>query len=114
MDEAHYANNDIRHALKEQTHEIINSQLENITVTTSDMISALRAMGGEDIVAVHVDRFGYKDDRKFTAYTAKDASVRCSVKRQVRLEADNSIRVVEDINVNFIKHENIEELKVSY
>ena len=75
-------------------------------------ITALKRAAGDDVISVHMDRFGSQEDRKFTTYTSKDASVRCSVKRLIEAQSDNTLKVIEDIRVNFVKHDTIEELKV--
>ena len=112
LDEARYNNMDLREEIRKMTYAVINKHLENINVSTTNVIAELKSRSGNDIVAVAMDKFGYLNDRKFTTFTSKDPSVRCSVKRLARLQADKTIRVVEDIEVNFVKHEIIEELKI--
>lgn len=111
LDEARYQNMDIRRSLTKTTHDIINEHLTLPTVTMSDIISDLNKAGGEDIIAVHMDKFGTYEDRKYTTYTTKYGSDRCSVKRLIKIQSDNTLKVVEDIEVNFIKHQIIPELK---
>lgn len=111
MDEARYQNMDIRRSLTEITHRIINEHLTLPTVTMSDIISDLNKAGGEDIVAVYMDKMGAYEDRKYAAYTTKHGSDRCSVKRLLEVQSDNTLKVVEDIEVNFVKHQIIPELK---
>ena len=111
MTDSKYTNMDIRAAITSATKKIINKQLEEINVSISSIVSALREAGGEDIIAVHMDRFGSREDRRFTTYTSKDSSVRCSVKRLVESLADGTIKVIEDIKVNFVKHDTILELR---
>ena len=112
MNETNYGNMDIRDAITKTTRELINKYLEEMTVSVSDLITTLKRAAGDDVISVHMDRFGSQEDRKFTTYTSKDASVRCSVKRLIEAQSDNTLKVIEDIRVNFVKHDTIEELKV--
>lgn len=111
MDEAHYLQTDIRQAIIDMTTEVINAQLADVNVSTSNIISTLRERAAGDIIAVELGRLGSREDHKFTTYTPKDGSVRCSVKRIIKLQPDKTFKVVEDININFVKHNIIEELK---
>lgn len=110
LHETSYNNFDIREAIRQTTYKVINEQLENENVSTSDIITELRNRGGEDIVAVNINDLGSRF--QFTTFTTKDPSVRCSVKRLLKMQPDRTLKVVEDIEVNFIKHESSEQLRV--
>lgn len=107
MNEVSYNNLAVRDAIREMTHEVINEHLEKQTVTTSDIISELRKRAGDDIVAVDIGKFG--NHTKFSTFTVKDPSARCSVKRVLKLQPDRSFKVVEDIEVSFIKHDSFDD-----
>lgn len=112
LDESKYYNMDLREQITNMTHEVINRHLNYLNVSTTDIITEIKAKAGGDIIAVKMNDLGSSDDRRYTTYTPKDASVRCSVKRIAKLQADKTIKIEEDISVNFVKHEVIEELKV--
>nr|DAT18042.1 MAG TPA: Putative virion structural protein 2 [Caudoviricetes sp.] len=109
LKEVSYLNMDLRKSIVEMTHKEINNALSEVTVTTSDIISTLREKAGEDVVAVTMNGLGPNGD--ITAYTTTDLSVRCSVKRVIKMQADRRLKVFEDIDVNFLKHDTIEETK---
>lgn len=109
LDEATYANYDIRNAIIDMTHRRINKHLERQEVSRSDIIADLREQAGEGVLAVDVDKLGPRKD--ITVYTTKDAAIRCSVKRLLKIQPDKTLKVIEDIEVNFVKHNIIEELR---
>lgn len=107
LDEATYNNFDIRQAIIKMSHETINKHLERERVSRSDIIADLRSKAGEGVLAVDLERFG--PDGNLTVFTAKDASMRCSVKRLLKVQADRTLKAIEDIDVNFVKHDIITE-----
>lgn len=111
MNESNYQDQDIRAALTEKTKEIINTHLTRTTVTMSDIISDLNAMGEANIIGCHMDKFGSADDRKYTAFTVKHISDRCSIRRKIEAQSDNTLKVIEDVDVIFVNHQIIDELK---
>lgn len=109
LNEATYNDFDLRNAITSMTHEVINQHLERERVSRSDIIADLKAKAGEGVLGIDVDKFGPNKD--LTVFTAKDGSMRTSVKRLIRLQADKTLKVIEDIDVSFVKHDIIEETK---
>lgn len=109
LNEATYNNFDLRKAITNMTHEVINDHLTRERVSRSDIIADLRAKAGEGTLAVDLEKFGPNKD--LTVFTAKDGSMRTSVKRLLKLQADKTLKVSEDIDVSFVKHDIIEETK---
>lgn len=105
LDEATYNDFNIRQAIIRVTHEVINKHLENERVSRTDMLTDLKSQAGEGVLAVDIEKFG--PEKNLTVFTTKDASVRCSVKRLLRVQADRTLKVVEDIDINFVKHDTI-------
>lgn len=109
LDETTYNDFDIRQAIIRMSHEVINKHLEKERVSHSDIITDLKSKAGDGVLAVDLDRFG--PDRNLSVFTTKDSSVRCSVKRLLRIQADRTLKVVEDIDVNFVKHDILNEVR---
>lgn len=110
MPDETYNDLQLRDVIISKTKEIINTSLQEPEVSISDLTKQLQIMGGKDIVAVDLENFK-EEGITFTVYTNKDADTRRSVKRIVEAKPDGTIKVVEDIQIIFLKHETIEELK---
>lgn len=110
MPENTYQDNGLRQVITRKTKEIINHALTAPRVAISEITQKLEEMGGEDIVAVEMANFK-EGDFTFSVYTSKEPDVRRSVKRVLEARPDNTIKVIEDIDVIFLKHETAEELK---
>lgn len=102
LNNVNYANESLRESIRIQTHEIINSLLQVRQVGTDDIIVAIRNRIGNDIIAVDVDKFGPNKD--IPNYTMFDDTARCAVKRKLKNLPDGSLRVVEDITIEFVLH----------
>lgn len=97
-----YINDELRAALTSTTKKIINDILQQSQVGIDDLIVAIKAAVDKDVVAVSVDNFGPNKD--IAAYTTIDEATRCTVKRKIRLRADGTFGVEEDIDIDFIRH----------
>jgi hypothetical protein len=102
LNDVNYANESLRESIRIQTHEIINTLLQSRQVGTDDIIVAIRNRIGNDIIAVDVDKFGPNKD--IPNYTMFDDTARCAVKRKLKSLPDGSLRVVEDITIEFVLH----------
>lgn len=102
LNDVNYANESLRESIRVQTHEIINSLLQVRQVGTDDIIVAIRSQLGSDVIAVDVDKFGPNKD--IPNYTMFDDTARCAVKRKLKSLPDGSLRVAEDITIEFVLH----------
>ena len=110
MPDETYNDLQLRDVIINKTKEIINENLKEPEVSISDLTRQLQIMGGKDIISLHLENFK-EEGVEFTVYTNKDPDTRRSVKRIVQARPDGSVKVVEDIQIIFLKHETIEELK---
>ena len=91
-----------REAIATTTSEVINRKLSRSTVSVTDLAESIKSAVGSDVMAIDMDKMGpFKD---IAAYTALDDSRRCSVKRVLEVQPDNSLRVREDINIEWLRH----------
>lgn len=80
----------------------IKNQLANVTVTVDNIITALKAIYGSDVITVSLTGLGGSNN--YTVVTMMDNSKRCSIKKKLTALPNGSLIVEEDINVNFIPY----------
>ena len=85
------------------TKEVINSIVQNRTVSVESITRALREKVNDEVIMIEVAKLG--PDQSIQGYTVMDDDGRCAVKRKLKLRNDGYFEVVEDITVNFIDHE---------
>jgi hypothetical protein len=91
-----------RKAIANTTSEVINRKLSRSTVSVTDLAESIKSAVGTDVMAIDMDKLGpYRD---IAAYTALDDSKRCSVKRILEVQPDQSLRVREDISIEWLRH----------
>lgn len=98
-----YRDNQIRNEIESATSKIINDLLRNRTVSLSDLAIGLQNIDKVNIVGVDVGEFN--KTFKYSTYTMKDDSTRCSVKQVLKKLPDGTFKVIEDIKVSFVKHD---------
>lgn len=103
MSRVGYADMPLRNAIKHMTHKVINEYIKGKTVSVDGLTTLLRNEAGDEVMAVSIPGLG--EGYNIQAYTHKSDDSRCSVKRRMKLDADGTFRVIEDITVEFINHE---------
>ena len=98
-----FENAAIREALTVKTIEILDQQLKNTTVSISTITTALRAVYGEDVLALTVSGLG--GVRNLQMFTMMDADERCSIRKRLTALPDGKLIVQEDVSVDFVRHE---------
>jgi hypothetical protein len=98
-----YANQALRAQLTKTTIQVINNALTDTTISVDAIQTALRAQYGGDVMAVQLTGLGGEDN--LPALTILDESDRCSIRKRLVAQSDDSLIVEEDVVVNFIRHE---------
>lgn len=97
-----YANAALRPALIASTKQIANQMLGSNTIAISDLISALKLNGGDDVISVEVAGLG--GDRNFPIISLKDPAVKMSLRKKLAVLANDDLMVEDDISINFLRH----------
>lgn len=98
-----YANDKLRSQLATTTIKVINDQLANATVSISALLSALRAAYGNDVLDVEVTGLGGASN--FPVLTVLGEGDRCSIRKRLVAQADDTLIVQEDVTLAFVRHE---------
>lgn len=104
----HYLSADVyrdearKNAIRRTTMETINRRLSRSTVSISDMLDAIKTEVGDDVLASDMEKMGPAKD--IAVFSAIDDSRRCSVRRVLEVQPDQTLRVREDITVDFTRH----------
>lgn len=102
VDDATYTNTDLRNQLVRKTVQTLSNYLQNQVVSVSDIISALKIAYGTDVLSVTVEGLG--GGLKLPALTVLDDRNRCSVRKRLVAQPDDTLIVEEDVNVIFVRH----------
>lgn len=103
MTEAGFTNMELRTAITKMTREVINSFVQNRTVSVESITRALREKLNEEVIMIEVAKLG--PESNIQGYTVMEDDGRCAVKRKLKLRNDGFFEVIEDITVNFVDHE---------
>lgn len=98
-----YANSDLKNQLVRKTVKILSDHMRRQVVSISDAISDLRDAYGTDVINVKVEGLG--GGLNLPALTVLDARNRCSVRKRLVAQPDESLIVEEDVVVNFVRHD---------
>lgn len=99
-----YLNDDLKMSITKSTSKIINDALRERTVSKDIIENKLREIGGkEHIYGVQVVDMGLGSS--INTFTMKGQSNYCSVRRQIALLSDGTLKVKEDIQIEFINHD---------
>lgn len=99
----------VRAAIGSETAKIISDGLSGRTSSVSQLVSALKASFGDDIISVKIssDVLGESTDGKtrYQAFTVKDDSIRPNVGKQLLALSNLKLTVVDSVNISFIEHQ---------
>lgn len=98
-----YANEPLRQQIQLATVETINAELRKSTVAISSILTALRTAYGNDVIDVQVTGLG--GTANLSALTMMDEGDRCSIRKRLVAQADDSLIVQEDVTIGFVRHE---------
>lgn len=95
-----YLDTNLRTALKKNTIDIINGYLKNATISISEIITALKTSYSGDVVSFNLSGLGGANNLE--TLTVVNDSDRCSIKKVLKKQTDNTLIVNEDVTINFI------------
>lgn len=98
-----YANTDLQNQLVATSISTIAAQLENDTVAGTAIKVALQAIYGEDVIDCELSGLG--GSNSIYVLTVLDASNKCSIRKRLFAQPDNSLIVQEDVSITFIQHQ---------
>lgn len=102
LNEVNYNDLSLRSSLSTTAKEVIASVLKGTTVTVESIQSKIKAIAGNEIIGVDVDKLGVNKDT--TVFTVRDESTRASIKRVLVSLPDATLKINDDITIDFIKH----------
>jgi len=97
-----YDNTDLRDKLTTATVTTLSSQLQNRTVSVSQMISALEATYGGDVIDIQLSGLG--GDNNYPVVTVVDDTDSLSIRKRLVAFADGTLAAEEDVTTTFILH----------
>lgn len=93
----------LKNALSRATINLIDTAFTKQVISTSNLITNLQEIYGEDVITVTID--GLADVHNAKTITMLNDSDRCSIGRRLTALANNTRIVEENIDINFILHE---------
>lgn len=99
-----YDNTDLREELNDNSIEIISAALTAASVSVSAIQASLLSSYGTDVVDAQLSGFG-GSSLNMTVFTVTDNSTRCSLKKVLVAESDNTLIIQEDVTINYIVHD---------
>ncbi|MBE0438200.1 MAG: hypothetical protein IBX57_00340 [Gammaproteobacteria bacterium] len=105
----YYLNNEgyndsyLREVLRKLAISIISETLSKTRITTNEIISKLTASAGEDVIAIGLEGLGGK--LNLPAITLIDNTDRCSIRKRLMRDLDGKYKVIDDIDVVYVRHE---------
>lgn len=97
-----YSNIELRREITKSTVRVINQLLNDGLISTNEILSALTKEYSYDVIGVDIHGLGNND--RIITMTILDDSKRCSLKKRLIIESNNTIFIEEDVTVNFIEH----------
>lgn len=98
-----YGNGDLQKQIVTTTISTIAAQLENATVADSAIKVALMKIYGDDVIDCEINGLGGANN--ISVLTVLDASNKCSIRKRLFAQPDNSLIVQEDISIQFVQHQ---------
>lgn len=98
-----YSNEDLKENIRISTIRVINNLLNSGTISVSGINAQLTKEYGNDVIGIKLSGLG--GDRNIIAMSVLDDNKRCSLKKRLVVQADNTLMVEEDVTVSFIKHD---------
>jgi len=92
----------LRKTLNDLAVEVISAELQKVRITTKEIITKLNNMAGNDVLAIDVSGLGGELD--YPVVTIIDETDRCSIKKKIVRDMNGELKVVDDIEVMFVRH----------
>lgn len=103
LTEQAYFNEELKNNIRSMTSRVINRLLQSKTISRDIIEYELRKEGGEAyILGVQVIDMGLGEN--VNTFTMVDDVTQCSVRRRIVLQSDASLKVKEDISIEFVNH----------
>lgn len=90
----------LKKTLMNKTITVIDEYLAKPVISVSDIVLALKAAYGQEVISVRINGLGGGAD--YETVTIKNDSDSLSLKKRLNRLADNTLAVEEDINIEFI------------
>jgi uncharacterized membrane protein YcaP (DUF421 family) len=100
-----HSNEELREQLKATTIRVISEALKKSSVALSAISESLRQAYGTDVKDVQLA--GLEGSQNITSLTVLDEGERCSIRKRLVAQPDDSLIVQEDVTINFIRHERL-------
>ena len=97
-----YSNMAFRDTLERTAKRVIANALTRTEVSLSEINEEIRTALGEDRVPIDIDGLG--DNGRLTTFTMYDDSSRCGMRHRLKVLADETIQVEDDITFQWVRH----------
>jgi len=99
-----YSNSAIRASIINSVKTTVIDELSKDKISTGSIHDQLRSVVGDDVVTIKVHSFN--GDSTLDAFIVDNESVGCSLAKLLQRQPDGSIALVDDLEINFIRHQN--------
>jgi hypothetical protein len=99
---AGYTDLNLRQAIGKSTNKTIAKILRKNTVSIQDIADTLKRDGGDEVVSVAVKGLGLDGDMEI--FSLVESTSISSLASKLEVSTDGTIRLVDDVTINFIKH----------
>lgn len=97
-----YSNAAVLDKIKESTIRIVNDELSKQSVSASTISARLVKEYGNDVTGIKIRGFGGND--RIVTFTVLEENKRCTIRKKLLVQADNTLGVVEDVTFNIFSH----------
>lgn len=101
LSEEKYSNAELRKYIAEHTPTVINTAISKTTVAQNDIVDAIKAAMGDDILGVKIEGFM---NNKYSIVTLKDAAQLPCIGKRLIVTGNLSLQVEDSITIVPIKH----------
>lgn len=101
--DAVYKNDKLRDSITRSTVLVVSECLKAKTVSTSQIVEALKTSYGDDVLSFEIDGLG--GPANLAICTMVDDSARLTLRKKLEYRPDQTFALREDVNVEFIAHE---------
>lgn len=104
-----YSDPEYKVGLERLCIDTISDILTRTTVSIKDMISEISSKSDENLIGLEIHM--YSNGKELYTYSSKDDSVRCTIRRIIRLNDEMKLSVREDITFETLEHDPINNLR---